>query len=165
MKKLNEKAFTLIELLVVVLIIAILAAIALPQYFITVEKSRASEPLTLLASMASAEERYYLATDSASSDFNTLDIEVPGTISGSGNIYTTTTNFKYDVSSCTGSDSFEDCNITATRVTTAGVAHGTYDYVIERDVETGIVTCCYGNSSNKGDQICSSLGYTSAAAC
>ena len=161
MKKLNKKAFTLIELLVVVLIIANLAAIALPQYFITVEKSRASEALTLLGSIASAEERYYLATDDAADDLATLDIEVPGTLGGS-NAYTTTTNFRYNVSTCTG---FTACNPTATRWGTASVAHTTYDYVIARDVETGVVSCCYGNASNKGDQVCSALGFTTATTC
>ncbi len=60
-RKSNKKGFTLIELLVVVLIIGILAAIALPQYFRAVEKSRASEALTVLASLGSAMERVRLA--------------------------------------------------------------------------------------------------------
>lgn len=55
---LGRMGFTLLELLMVVIIIAILASIALPQYLRVSERSRASEALTVLAAIRSAELRY-----------------------------------------------------------------------------------------------------------
>ncbi len=53
-----RSGFTLLELLMVVIIIAILAALALPQYFRTVERSRTAQVLQLLGSIRSSELRF-----------------------------------------------------------------------------------------------------------
>ncbi len=73
----NKQAFTLIELLVVVLIIGILAAVALPQYQLAVEKARATEALLWARKLADAEELYYLANGSYTTDFDALGISKP----------------------------------------------------------------------------------------
>jgi prepilin-type N-terminal cleavage/methylation domain-containing protein len=72
--KLNKNAFTLIELLVVVLIIGILAAVVLPLYNKTVERTRAAEALSVIKTIAEAEERHYLATGAYRPDADALDI-------------------------------------------------------------------------------------------
>ena len=54
----SNQGFTLIELLVVVLIIGILAAIAVPQYFKVVEKGKFSEGMAWIGGLGQAEERY-----------------------------------------------------------------------------------------------------------
>src|SRR3990167_10321854 len=65
--------FTLIELLVVVLIIGILAAIAVPQYFKVVEKGRFAEATSCFSTLKGAQERYYLKYNTYAGTLAALD--------------------------------------------------------------------------------------------
>ena len=76
------KGFTLLELLVVVLIIAVLAAVALPQYKKAVYKSRFATLKNLTESVATAEDIFYLGNGKYTSYFNNLDILAGGTPQG-----------------------------------------------------------------------------------
>mgnify|MGYP002852399556 CR=1 FL=1 len=95
-REITARGFTLIELLVVVLIIAILAAVALPQYQKAVHKARWAEAQTNLKTIGQA----LLACDMARASLSdycaineNLDIDLPGTLNGGG--YLDTDNFMY----------------------------------------------------------------------
>ncbi len=102
----KNRAFTLIELLVVVLIIGILAAIAVPQYQLAVEKSRAAQVVSAISSIAQAQEVYYMATGHYTDQMADLDISVTAPKGWQYSLYNTTdyhkvefgnTNLNYDV--------------------------------------------------------------------
>lgn len=69
--------FTLIELLVVVLIIGILAAVAVPQYQLAVDKSKFASNMPLLDATRTAQEAYYLANGQYATEFDQLDMQIP----------------------------------------------------------------------------------------
>ena len=75
----NKGAFTLIELLVVVLIIGILAAIAVPQYQKAVERTKATEAITMLKSVYQAAKAYELENGDWPTTFADLSVSVPWT--------------------------------------------------------------------------------------
>ena len=70
-----KKGFTLIELLVVVLIIGILAAIAVPQYQLAVDKTRVVPYVQHVQSLIKAEQLFKLSEGSYTNQFDLLDTD------------------------------------------------------------------------------------------
>ena len=148
----NKKGFTLIELLVVVLIIGILAAMAMPQYFKAVERSRMTEADTLLGSIAQAQRRKFLQRNSFTTNYKGLDVS-PKDSSGStyytkGNATTGAGGNGFAVVlSGTG---FTDGRATATRHAASGALQ--YQYSLSRHYQSDNVTCNGINTA--GQELC-----------
>ena len=73
----HTRGFTLRELLVVVLIIAVLAAVALPQYNKAVIKSRIFAYFPVAKSIVAAQRAYFLANGEYADSFDKLDVTLP----------------------------------------------------------------------------------------
>ena len=127
-----KKGFTLIELLVVVLIIGILSAVALPQYTKTVEKSRASEAVTLLGTIANGERIYKMANGSYTDVLDDLDVTVS----------TTTKNFVFTPTVSSGT-----LKVQADRANNGTAVSGTdaYALVLHMDSDGTITRNCCGS--------------------
>ena len=139
----TTNAFTLIELLVVVLIIGILAAVALPQYQKVVEKSRATQAITMLKSLGQAQEAYFMANGSYASTFDELDVEMPFT---GTTLWRPDDNYLNDTRS-NADWSFQIFQSSPTyKILMAGRLTGKYKgggflYYITRDTMSGVLRC------------------------
>ena len=147
--------FTLIELLVVVLIIGILAAMALPQYFKAVERTRMAEAVTLMDSIVKAQRRKFMQTNRYAW-FEGLDVAPKG---ATGQSYYT----KGDPVTGAGGNGFEiflamsdftNSLVLASRMVDGNDRHPSlqYQYALRRDYQSDNVSCWGHNRA--GRELC-----------
>ncbi len=82
--RINKKSgFTLLEVIIVIIIVGVLASLALPRFFSTVEYSKATEAMQAVTTVRQSIERCYLMRSSYSGpcvSFTNLDVEDPGQV-------------------------------------------------------------------------------------
>lgn len=150
------KGFTLIELLVVVLIIGILSAAALPAYQKAVERARMAEAVTLIDSIAKAQERRYMNVNSYSLDFRGLGVAPQ---EASGPTYCTKGVVTEDSDSACGTGNGFLMRLTGTDLSNGvGYAERTspgeirYAYTLSRKYSSSGTTCTGLNEN--GEALC-----------
>jgi len=87
--------FTLIELVIAMVVVAILAAIAIPSYQAEVRKSHRTDAKTTLLDLAAREQRFYSAQNSFTASFVNLGYATagnPASIASPAGYYTITVN-------------------------------------------------------------------------
>ena len=148
--------FTLIELLVVVLIIGILAAMAMPQYFKAVERTRMAEAVTLMDSVAKAQRRKFMQKNRYASRFEGLDVSPKGAM---GQFYYT----KGDPRTGAGGNgfvinmvpiSFGSSRVEAWRVVGGSSVDASlqYQYMLRRYYQSDNIECVGSNQA--GRELC-----------
>ena len=125
-----KKGFTLIELITVVIIIAIMAALALPQYTRFMERGHGSTAKNALNMIRKAEATYFALNSAYTNDTTAagLALEVPEV----AKLFTATANLEWNYTIGTGGTNNSTFIATATR-------------------RKGVYVCSFMNITNDGN--------------
>lgn len=74
----NIKGYTLVEIAIVMLIISIMAIVVKGTYDGTVEKSKWSEPYTVIGKIIDAQKEYHVLNDKFANNFDELNLHIDG---------------------------------------------------------------------------------------
>jgi len=143
----NKKGFTLVELMAVAIIVAILTAVAVPQYRTSVQRAEATEALINLRNVFESAARYKAQNSATPTKADQLDVSFFDSFdSNDGKAYIG--NFAY---------TFAADKITACRVSPSD-GLDTYCFKIYYKHDThgrGALQCSYAAANKKYAQVCS----------
>ncbi len=114
----KKSGFTLLEIIIVIIIVGVLASLALPRFFRTIEFSRTTEAFSGIQALRGSLERCYLSKGfnySGCTNVSNLDVENPG--------LSPNAHFTYSVDNV-GTNYATGYRIVATRNTLDGTNNG-----------------------------------------
>ncbi|MGB2578818.1 prepilin-type N-terminal cleavage/methylation domain-containing protein [Elusimicrobium simillimum] len=93
----GSAGFTLTEIMVVVIIIGILAAIGLPQYATSVERSKAIEAMSIVGGYSKLQDAQYAEFSNCNKNIDQLQMDIPYVLKqeSGGNVFLSTEFFTY----------------------------------------------------------------------
>lgn len=143
----RSAGFTLIELLVVVMIIGILAAMAVPQYFKVVERARVSEAHSFVSAIRSAQERYMARYGAYTNNMSSMDISYHN-CNGQSGLSCGMKDYQFlnmQIANCSGNPGY---TIVVGRTGTVAARYGNYNIWYDRCTDSYNFSGCTACNSD-----------------